>query len=117
MDKLKKAFKKDKSPAASSQPPPQTTTQIPSSTSQAPAAASSQPAASSVRDALAKGVLMTTTYGDITIALYTDETPKVQSLIPALLTPTVQAPTNHHYPSPRPAKTLRPSPRLGSTTP
>ena len=78
MDKIKKMFKSDKdespsstsshsaaSTSTSSAPPPQT-----SSTS----AAASSNAATTDKPA---GVLLETNYGNITIALYSDKTPKV----------------------------------------
>ena len=51
-----------------------TQSQAPSTTQTAIA---SQPIETHATEDGAKGVLLTTTYGDITIALYTDETPKV----------------------------------------
>jgi hypothetical protein len=60
MDKLKKIFKHDSSDSAQS--------------SHAGASSSHQKAS---------GVLMTTNYGDIKIALYSDKTPKASALLTA----------------------------------
>lgn len=93
MDKLKKLFKHDKDePAQSSQSttPSSTSTQqrsaAPSSTSSAPppqsSTQSSMPAAAAASNNAATtdkpaGVLLETNYGNITIALYSDKTPRV----------------------------------------
>ncbi|KAJ4339307.1 cyclophilin peptidyl-prolyl cis-trans isomerase Cyp2 [Ascochyta clinopodiicola] len=76
MDKLKKIFKHDSS-SSHSEPAAASHTQgttAPTTTTSAQAPQSNTPAGHS--SAKASGVLMTTNYGDITIALYSDKTPK-----------------------------------------
>ena len=72
MKKLKQMLKSDKSESRAN--PTTTSQQTPNATT-----SSSQPQTSQqpLSSEPAKGVLMTTNYGDITIALYSDETPKV----------------------------------------
>ncbi|KAI5201508.1 hypothetical protein AUEXF2481DRAFT_44845 [Aureobasidium subglaciale EXF-2481] len=90
MDKLKKIFKHDKSDSSSSTTTPSHTTSERSTpattTSSAPApqtTTSSTPAAAATANTTAPvskgppaGVLLETNYGNITIALYSDKTPK-----------------------------------------
>lgn len=73
MDKLKKIFKHDKSDDAT--PSRAQGGATPSSTTSAQAPQTNT--AASTSQAAPSGVLMTTNYGDITIALYSDKTPKV----------------------------------------
>ena len=83
MKKLKQMLKSDKSDKSESKTDSTPTNQrTPNSTT-----SSSQPQTSQqpFSNESAKGVLMTTNYGDITIALYSDETPKVIHLTPPLL--------------------------------
>lgn len=82
MKKFMNKLKGDKSDAGSSDAPVKSTSTSsqPSSTTQSAAAnepSGASAAGGSTGDA-AKGVLFTTTLGDIAIALYTDETPKVR---------------------------------------
>ena len=74
MKKFMKKLKGDKADDAPTQSTP-TQSQPPSTTQ---TAAASQPGGSFAAGEAAKGVLLTTTLGDITIALYSDETPKVR---------------------------------------
>lgn len=76
MDKLKKLFKHDSSDShAKSTTASHTQEAAPSSTTSAQAPQSSNTAATSAEKPA--GVLMTTNYGDITIALFSEKTPKV----------------------------------------
>ena len=77
MKKLKQMLKSDKSESKTASTP--TSQQTPSLTT-----SSSQPQTSqqTLSNEPAKGVLITTNYGDITIALYSDETPKVIISLP-----------------------------------
>ncbi|KAF1351372.1 cyclophilin-like domain-containing protein [Delphinella strobiligena] len=87
MDKLKKLFKKDDDTSHSTSTPHSTSTSSshPTSTSTAPtsqagatSATGATSAAQSSRQSSgeAQGVLLTTNYGDITIALFADKTPR-----------------------------------------
>ena len=69
MDKLKKLFKHDKGESAQSSSPAKADSSA-SKPSNAAAAGSSS-------NDIAEGVVMHTSLGDITIALYRDQTPKV----------------------------------------
>lgn len=73
MDKLKKLFKHDSSDSHSQSAAATHTQAAPSTTTSAQALQTSNAA---IPDK-PSGVLMTTNYGDITIALYSDKTPKV----------------------------------------
>jgi peptidyl-prolyl cis-trans isomerase-like 1 len=88
MDKLKKIFKHDKEPEHAS-----TTTATSSTPSQTTSASAAQPATSSdgtaATSGLPAGVLLTTNYGDITIALYSDKTPKVRLACVTHASPTI----------------------------
>jgi peptidyl-prolyl cis-trans isomerase-like 1 len=75
MDKLKKLFKHDSSDSHSDSAAATHTQAAPSTTTSAQAPQSSN-AAIPEKPA---GVLMTTNYGDITIALYSDKVPKVRA--------------------------------------
>ncbi|KAG7006172.1 galactose oxidase [Physcia stellaris] len=70
MKKLKQMLKSDKSEKRTPAPTSQQQPSAPASSSQA----SQQPSSGEP----AKGVLLTTNYGDITIALYADQTPKAR---------------------------------------
>ncbi|KAJ4986329.1 cyclophilin type peptidyl-prolyl cis-trans isomerase/CLD [Stagonosporopsis vannaccii] len=74
MDKLKKIFKHEKSNDSQSTHSRTQGDLAPSSTASAQAPQTN--AAVSTSQATPSGVLMTTNYGDITIALYSDKTPK-----------------------------------------
>ena len=74
MKKLKQMLKSEKSESK--------TDSIPNSTTSSTQPQTSQQVLSNEPAKAAKGVLMTTNYGDITIALYSDETPKVLTLSP-----------------------------------
>lgn len=89
MDKLKKIFKKDdnsssstssSSPYQQQQQPPaqQQQTQSTPQTQQPPVSGSETK--NQIDPSQAEGVIMTTTLGDITIALFKDQTPNVSSL-------------------------------------
>lgn len=84
MKKFMNKLKGDKSDAGSSDAPAKTTpTQSQPSSTATPAATSQPSGAPTTAERTgdgAKGVLLTTSMGDITIALYTDETPKVVRL-------------------------------------
>ena len=80
MNKLKSMLKGDKKDkdSSSTAPTQSSTSSQPQSSSTGQTAAAGQTGASSTTGGTPKGVLFNTTLGDITIALYTDETPKVR---------------------------------------
>ena len=82
MDKLKKIFKHDSSDSHTEASHTKGGA-VPSSTESAQAPQISNAAAIAIPEK-PSGVLMTTNYGDITIALYSDKTPKVRALSPVL---------------------------------
>ena len=86
MKKLKQLLKSDKSEKQST---PTSQQQPTTTTSATHAHAHAQASQQSSSEGVARGVLLTTNYGDITIALYADETPKVTS------PPSIQPSTNN----------------------
>lgn len=93
MDKLKKLFKKDdetshststsqSTPTSSSQPT--STSTAPTSQTGATGATGTGATSAGQSSGGAQGVLLTTNYGDITIALFADKTPRVSKFIPVV---------------------------------
>jgi peptidyl-prolyl cis-trans isomerase-like 1 len=82
MDKLKKMFKKDsdKEPQSSTTSSTYLPTSHATSAHRAPLAPSAQQSSTGAiggSSPPAQGVLLTTTYGDVTVILFSDKTPKV----------------------------------------
>lgn len=98
MNKLKRIFKKDKGGSAGTSQPTTTTSQTAPSSSTNPGTQiqSQAPASTGAATDAPKGVLFNTSLGDITIALYTDETPKVMSFPFPLHTPFYHFSTEQH---------------------